>query len=213
MLLKVRRGGYMKSLSVKKRRYSRHDLRGIVYILPWLAGVLVFQLYPFAYSFLLSFTDKSMSDTVNFIGLQNYIDIFTKDRDFWTNVEVTLKYVLMAVPGRVLFALLVAVLLSSEIKGINFFRTVYYLPSIFGSSVAISIVWRFIFQKQGVINEFLQIFGVEPVNWLGDPDRALFTICVIPIWQFGSSMVLFLAAIKNVPRSLYESAEIDGAGK
>ena len=77
MLLKVRRGGYMKSLSVKKRRYSRHDLRGIVYILPWLAGVLVFQLYPFAYSFLLSFTDKSMSDTVNFIGLQNYIDIFT----------------------------------------------------------------------------------------------------------------------------------------
>ena len=133
-----------------KKKYSRRDLRGRIYILPWLAGVLIFQLYPFVYSFILSFTNKSMADEFDFIGLQNYIEIFTKDRDFWTNVEVTLKYVIMAVPGRVLFALAVALLLSSEIKGINFFRTVYYLPSIFGSSVAISIVWRFIFQKQGV---------------------------------------------------------------
>lgn len=133
---------------------------GLLYILPWLAGVLVFQLYPFAYSLILSFTDKSMAEGMNFVGLQNYITIFTKDKDFWTNAEVTAKYVLMAVPGRVMFALLVALLLNVEIKGINFFRTVYYLPSIFGSSVAISIVWRFMFQKQGMVNELLGLIGV-----------------------------------------------------
>ncbi|MCI9333539.1 MAG: sugar ABC transporter permease [Lachnospiraceae bacterium] len=197
----------------KRRKYSKRDMCGLLYILPWLAGVLVFQLYPFAYSFILSFTDKSMAEGMNFVGLQNYITIFTKDKDFWTNAEVTVKYVLMAVPGRVMFALLVALLLNVEIKGINFFRTVYYLPSIFGSSVAISIVWRFMFQKQGMVNELLGLIGVPGVNWFGDPGKALITICIIPIWQFGSSMVLFLAALKNVPRSLYDSAQIDGAGK
>lgn len=194
------------------RRYSRRDIEGLIYVIPWIIGVLIFQLYPFIYSLILSFTNKTMSDNMNFVGLQNYINIFTKDRDFWTNATVTLKYVLMAVPGRVIFALLIAMLLSSDIKGINMFRTVYYLPSIFGSSVAISIVWRFIFQKQGVINEILGMAGMEAVNWLGNPKMALFTVCIIPIWQFGSSMVLFLAALKNVPRSLYESAQIDGAG-
>lgn len=196
-----------------RKRYTRRDMCGLLYILPWLTGVLIFQLYPFVYSFVLSFTDKSMADSMNFVGLQNYMTIFTKDKDFWTNVEVTLKYVIMAVPGRVLFALLVALLLNADIKGINFFRTIYYLPSIFGSSVAISIVWRFIFQKQGVVNELLGFIGIPAVNWFGDPKKALFTICIIPIWQFGSSMVLFLAALKNVPGSLYESARIDGAGR
>lgn len=194
------------------RRYSRRDVEGLIYVIPWIIGVLIFQLYPFIYSLILSFTNKTMSDNMNFVGLQNYINIFTRDRDFWTNATVTLKYVLMAVPGRVIFALLIAMLLSSDIRGINMFRTVYYLPSIFGSSVAISIVWRFIFQKQGVINEILGMAGLEAVNWLGSPKMALFTVCIIPIWQFGSSMVLFLAALKNVPRSLYESAQIDGAG-
>lgn len=194
------------------RRYSRRDVEGLIYVIPWIIGVLIFQLYPFIYSLILSFTNKTMSDNMNFVGLQNYINIFTRDRDFWTNATVTLKYVLMAVPGRVIFALLIAMLLSSDIRGINMFRTVYYLPSIFGSSVAISIVWRFIFQKQGVINEILGMAGLEAVNWLGNPKMALFTVCIIPIWQFGSSMVLFLAALKNVPRSLYESAQIDGAG-
>ena len=198
---------------VKRKQYSKRDMCGLLYILPWLAGVLIFQLYPFAYSFILSFTDKSMAGGMNFIGLQNYISIFTKDKDFWTNAEVTMKYVLLAVPGRVLFALLVALLLNAEIKGINLFRTVYYLPSIFGSSVAISIVWRFMFQKQGMVNELLGLIGVSGVNWFGDPGKALITICIIPIWQFGSSMVLFLAALKNVPKSLYDSAQIDGAGR
>ncbi|MEG1776578.1 MAG: sugar ABC transporter permease [Clostridia bacterium] len=175
--------------------------------------MLIFQLYPFIYSLVLSFTDKSMAAQTDFVGLDNYLYMFTKDRDFPKVCAATLKFVLFAVPGRVLFALLVAILMSSEIRGINVFRTLYYLPSIFGSSVAISIVWRFLFQKSGLINSMLTSVGLNAVNWLGDPNMALITISIIPIWQFGSSMVLFLAALKNVPRELYEAAMIDGSGR
>ena len=197
---------------IKAGRYSNRDMKGLVYILPWIVGLFVFQVYPFISSFLLSFTDKTMSSTINFVGFENYVYMFTKDRDFFQNVKVTLMYVLIAVPGRVIFALIVALILNAEIKGINFFRTLYYLPSIFGSSVAISIVWRFLFQNKGAINEVLNNLGISDINWLGDPKHALLTICIIPIWQFGSSMVLFLAALKNVSRTLYEAAKIDGGG-
>lgn len=187
--------------------------KGLLYILPWLAGFAVFQLYPFVYSFVLSFTDKSMAAQTNFVGLDNYIYMFTSDRDFLKVCTVTLNYVLVAVPGRVLFALLIALAMNVEMKGINFFRTAYYLPSIFGASVAISIVWRFLFQKAGLINSILESLGASTVNWLGNPKVALWTISIIPIWQFGSSMVLFLAALKNVPKDLYEAARIDGSGR
>ncbi len=187
--------------------------KGLMYILPWLAGFVIFQLYPFVYSFVLSFTDKSMAAKTAFVGLDNYIRMFTADRDFYKVATVTLNYVLVAVPGRVLFALLIALTLNVEMKGINFFRTAYYLPSIFGASVAISIVWRFLFQKTGLVNGILTSVGLSAVNWLGNPKVALWTISIIPIWQFGSSMVLFLAALKNVPRDLYEAARIDGSGR
>ena len=195
-------------LNARMRKY-----KGLVYIAPWIIGFLVFQLYPFIYSFILSFTDKSMAARTDFIGLDNYIYMFTRDRDFFRVCTVTLKYVLVAVPGRVLFALIIALLMNVEMKGINVFRTVYYLPSIFGSSVAISVVWRFLFQNSGMINSSLSALGLSPVQWLGNPNVALWTISIIPIWQFGSSMVLFLAALKNVPQDLYEAATIDGCGK
>ena len=193
---------------LRLRRY-----KGLMYILPWLAGFAVFQLYPFVYSFVLSFTDKSMAAKTGFVGLANYIYMFASDRDFLKVCTVTLNYVLVAVPGRVLFALLIALLLNADLKGINFFRTAYYLPSIFGASVAISIVWRFLFQKAGLVNSMLESLSLTAVNWLGNPRVALWTISIIPIWQFGSSMVLFLAALKNVPRDLYEAARIDGSGR
>ncbi len=193
---------------LRLRRY-----KGLIYILPWLAGFAVFQLYPFVYSFVLSFTDKSMAAKTGFVGLANYAYMFTSDRDFIKVCTVTLNYVLVAVPGRVLFALLIALALNADLKGINFFRTAYYLPSIFGASVAISIVWRFLFQKAGMVNSMLESLGLDAVNWLGNPKVALWTISIIPIWQFGSSMVLFLAALKNVPRDLYEAARIDGSGR
>lgn len=183
----------------------------MLYIAPWLIGFLIFQAYPFVYSFILSFTNKTLSSNTSFIAFDNYIKLFTRDRDISKVIEVTLKYVLVAVPGRVLFALLIALLLSSDRKGVNIFRTLYYLPSIFGGSVAIALIWKLMFQNNGVVNAFLQLLGLDPVKWLGKPANALTTITIIPIWQFGSSMVLFLAALKNVPQDLYEAARIDGA--
>lgn len=193
----------------RKRRRFRYP--GLLYILPWFVGLVIFQAYPFLYSFILSFTNKTLSNNTSLIGLENYIRLFTRDRDFNKVCEVTLKYVLVAVPGRVLFALLVALLLNTDKRGVNLFRTLYYLPSIFGGSVAISIVWKLMFQNNGVINAMLNGLGISSVKWLGNPKIALTTISIIPIWQFGSSMVLFLAALKNVPNELYEAARIDGS--
>ena len=191
-------------------RKHRHGYKGLVYIMPWFIGLIVFQAYPFLYSLFLSFTNKTLSDNTSFIGFDNYVRLFTRDRDFYKVCQVTLKYVLFAVPGRVAFALVIALLMNTDHRGVNLFRTLYYLPSIFGGSVAIAIVWRLMFQNNGVVNALLGAVGIAPVKWLGHPKVALTTITIIPIWQFGSSMVLFLAALKNVPRELYEAGRIDG---
>ena len=119
----------------------------------------------------------------------------------------------MTVPLKLLFALFIAYLLNFKIKGINLFRTAYYIPSILGGSVAIAVLWQFLFQNEGLVNTIIGLFGVKPVNWLGSPDYALFVICLLRVWQFGSAMVIFLAALKGVPQDLYEAASIDGAGK
>ena len=192
------------------RKTSRRQYIGFIYIAPWLIGLLAFQAYPFVYSLVLSFTDKTLSNNTSFVGLANYVRLFTRDRDFYKVCEVTLKYVAFAVPGRVLFALIVALLMNTNHRGVNFFRTVYYLPSIFGGSVAIAVVWMLMFQNNGVINGVLSAVGLTPLKWLGRPQMALTTITIIPVWQFGSSMVLFLAALKNVPQELYEAGKIDG---
>jgi oligogalacturonide transport system permease protein len=146
---------------------------------------------------------------MKFIGLQNYIRLFTIDDVFKKSLFVTLKYVLIAVPLKLLFALFIAMIVNIKLRFINIFSTLYYLPSILGGSVAIAILWRTIFSREGVVNSFLPF---QPVDWLGNPDVALFTLGLLIVWQFGSSMVLFLAGLKNIPKEYYDSAKIDGAG-
>ncbi|MDF2959761.1 MAG: transporter permease [Paenibacillus sp.] len=196
-------------------RLKRSDKRyaGLLYISPWLIGFLVLTLYPFVASLYYSFTDYSMVKKANFIGLANYVEIFTKDPDFYNSLKVTFLYVLMAVPGKLIFALLVAMILNVQLKGINFFRTVYYLPSILGGSIAVSVLWRFLFMRDGLVNELLSYLSIAPIDWLGSPKLALFTITLLPIWEFGSSMVLFLAGLKQVPKELYEASRVDGASR
>lgn len=186
---------------------------GLIFISPWIIGVLVFQLYPFISSIYYSFTDFSLVKPANFIGMKNYVDAFTTDPFFFGSLIVTVFYVMMAVPLKLIFALFIALILNMKLKSINFFRTVYYLPSILGSSVAIAILWRFIFGNNGVINNILSHVGIHGPNWLGDPVYALFTLSLLHVWQFGSSMVVFLAGLKQIPNELYESAKVDGAGK
>ncbi|MFB9276894.1 carbohydrate ABC transporter permease [Cohnella cellulosilytica] len=186
---------------------------GLLYVLPWIVGLLVFQLYPFAASFYYSFTDFNMVGAPKFIGVDNYVKILTDDPGFVQALRVTTVYVLLAVPLKLAFALFIALILSAKLKGINFFRTVYYLPSILGGSVAISVLWRFLFTKEGVVNSFLGNLGLPAIDWLGSPDIALYTLGLLSVWQFGSSMVLFLAGLQQIPADLYEAGAIDGASK
>ncbi len=194
-----------------KARFSKYT--GLMYILPWIIGFTVLQFYAIATSLYYSFTDYSMGKNTNWVGLQNYIDIFTKDYDFVKSARVTFIYVLIAVPLKLLFALFIAVVLNQKLRGINLFRTAYYIPSILTGSVSIAILWKALFLKDGYVNVIFSYLGIPPVSWYGTPTMALFTISLLTVWQFGSSMVLFLAGLQQIPNSLYEAGRVDGASK
>ena len=191
----------------------KREYQAYLYILPWILGFVILQLYPFVSSFIYSFTDYTVGAKATFQGLANYKKLFTQDKEFWNALKVTILFALYTVPGKLIMALAVAMFLNRDLKGINLIRTLYYIPSLFGGSVAVALLWRLMFLDNGVINAILTALHLPVIQWLGDTRYALRTICMLEIWQFGSSMVMFLAALKQVPRSLYEAAEIDGAGK
>lgn len=197
-----------------KKKGSRRprDRKGYIYIMPWILGFLMFQLYPLLSSLYYSFTDYDIIGTPVFVGLKNYIHLFTRDQIFYKSMLTTFKFVLISVPLKIISALIIAVILNQKLKGINIYRTIYYIPSIFGGSVAISILWRFLFMDSGLVNNILKAINISSIKWLSDPSIALFTLSLLSVWQFGSSMVLFLAALKQVPSELYEAANIDGSG-
>ena len=198
----------MISNKMKSKRYV-----GLLYIAPWLLGFLIFQLYPFIASFCYSFTDYTLLNQPQFVGLKNYLTLFTTDKQFLSTMKITGFYALLSVPLKLAFALFIAILLNAKIKGIGIYRSLYYLPSILGGSVAVSVLWRVIFMKDGMINHFIGLLGLGPVNWLTDAKLALITLSLLQVWQFGSAMVIFLAAPKGIPAELYEAASIDGSGK
>lgn len=186
---------------------------GFILILPWLIGFCIFKLYPFVSSLVYSFTDYDLFKGVqNVVGFQNYIDAFTKTKNVKA-LQVTFTYAFMTVPLKLIFALFIAYILNFKIKGVGLFRTAYYVPSILGGSVAIAVLWKALFKNDGVVNTILAMLGFESINFLADRNWALFIICLLRVWQFGSAMVLFLAALKGVPEDLYEAASIDGASK
>lgn len=186
---------------------------GLFYVMPWIIGFLLFTLYPFISSFFNSFTNNLGGNASKFIGFKNYIDIFTVDFDFVTSSRVTLLFVLIAVPMKLCFALFIAMLLNMHVRGSELYRTIFYTPSVLGGGIAVSIVWRMLFLKNGLINRFLSSIGLSSVGWLSDPNIALFTISLLTVWQFGSSMVIFLAGLRQIPHDLYEAATVDGATK
>jgi len=184
---------------------------GYFYVLPWLIGFVVFGAYPLCASLYYSFTNFGMLNTPKFIGFANYAKMFTKDREFWPSLLVTFKYVFLAVPLKLIAAFFFAMLLNHKLKGINIFTTVYYLPSILGTSVSISILWRFLFSLNGLVNNALGKIGIGPVPFLESPKYALMTLSLLVVWSFGSSMVVFLAGLKQIPKDYYEAANLDGA--
>lgn len=185
--------------------------QGFLFVLPFILGVLFFKLFPIMMSLALSFTHYDIINPPEFVGLDNYSELLTKDPLMHKSLGVTLLFVFLAVPLRVGFALFIAQVLNFKLRGINFFRSAFYLPSILGGSIAVSVLWRFIFSRDGLVNLVLSKIGVQPIMWLADEHFSLWTIVILFAWQFGSAMVIFLAALQNVPHSLYEAASIDGA--
>ena len=201
-----------KSPRLKPRTKLADNLSGYLLMAPWLIGFILMWFLPALVSMYYSFTDFNMLKTPNFIGFDNYVRIFTADPTFVQALKVTFTYVLILVPCRLAFALFVAVLLNKKHKGLPFYRALYYIPSIIGGSIAVSVVWRQIFGNKGVITSLLSLIGIEQkVSLLGNPNSALLVIIIMGVWQFGSSMLIFLSALKQIPESLYESASIDGA--
>jgi multiple sugar transport system permease protein len=197
---------------VKKHRITNAQLKeervAYVFLIPWIIGMTVFFAWPFLSSLWLSFTDSRLSSG-KFIGFDNFIRMFTRDRNFIKSLLVTTRYALLGIPLKLCFALALALILK---KGSTFYRTSYYIPSLIGSSVAVAVMWRQLFAREGIISQFGALFGVAPRAWLGDPEHALNILIILAIWQFGSSMVIFIAGLKNIPGELYEAALIDGAG-
>ncbi len=195
-----------------KSNWGQNNLVGYLFISPWLIAFFLFTLIPLLASFFLSFTDYNiLSNDWSFIGLENFDRMFNGDRRYWRSVEATVKYVVFSVPLRLVFALGVAMLLNTPRRGVGFYRAAFYAPSIVGGSIAVAVMWREIFGSDGLVNFVLALLGVEGPNWLGRPETAIWTLIILAAWQFGSPMLIFLAGLKNIPKQLYESAEIDGA--
>ncbi|MGF7400063.1 sugar ABC transporter permease [Thermoanaerobacterium thermosaccharolyticum] len=189
---------------------------GFALISPWLIGFIIFTAFPLIYSLYLSFTNYSLFGTPKWIGLKNYIYIFTSDYEFWPSVRLTLLYAVFTVPIGVIGSLLIAMLLNNRIKGIGVFRTIYYLPAVM-PDVAVALIWRWLFNSQsGLINyalsPFLKLFHIGKIDWFGDPKYVLWAFIIMSVWGiFGTNTVVFLAGLQGVPRSLYEVADLDGA--
>lgn len=195
-----------------KLRTTLDNVAGYTFIAPFIIGFLGFTLIPMMASLYLSFTEYDLFSSPKWIGLDNYTEMFTGDEKYWKSVKVTFYYVLAGVPLRLGFALFIAMLLNRESKTVGFYRTIYYLPSIIGGSVAVAIMWQNIFGNEGVINALLFFLGVDQkIFWYQDPTSALWTLIMLSVWQFGSSMLIFLAGLKNIPKELYEAASVDGA--
>jgi multiple sugar transport system permease protein len=195
------------------RRFLAKNAPGYTFLTPWLIGFFLLAIGPILTSFYLSFTKYDIANPPEFIGLDNYDYMLFWDDRFWQSLRVTFTYVFLSVPGTLIFALAVAIVLDKGVRAIGLYRALFYLPSILGGSIAVAILWRQLFSNTGVINSILAGIGIEGPYWLSDPDYSLYTLVVLAIWQFGSPMLIFLAGLRAIPQELYEAAEIDAVGR
>ncbi|MFI6805703.1 carbohydrate ABC transporter permease [Streptomyces luteogriseus] len=179
-----------------------------VFLSPWVLGAIVLTLLPMAVSLYLSFTDYDLFNPPKWVGLRNYVQMFTEDPRYWRSVVTTLTYVVIAVPLQLALALVVALALKGMKRGKSFYRSAFYAPSLLGASMSIALVWRAIFNDGGTVDHLLGTGG-----WVNKPGWALLAVALLTVWQFGAPMVIFLAGLQQIPAELYEAAAVDGAGK
>ena len=182
-----------------------------LFLTPWFLGLFGITLLPMVASLYLSFTDFGILSAPVWVGLENYIKLFTADRRFIKSIWVTVTYVGWSVPLILGFSLLIAVALNRGLAGLALYRSLFYVPSLIGGSVGIGLLWKQVFDERGVFNQLLAILGIEGRGWITNPTFALPTVIALHVWTFGASMVIFLAALRQIPESYYEAASIDGA--
>lgn len=199
-------------VSSGKGYFRKKQTEGYTFISLWLAGILIFRMFPSLYSLVCSFSDFHLFGGIKKWGMMNYAEL-AGDPKIISSFAVTLKYTFITVPLKLLAALAAALLLNHTVRGMRVFRTLFYVPTVLGSSVAITVLWKALFRDDGLVNSFLSLFGADGVSWLSGPESALWVIAMLRVWQFGSCMVVFLAALKSVPVELYDAAAIDGAGR
>ncbi len=196
------------------RKMFDRNVHAYVFLLPWLIGFFGLTLGPALASLYLSFTNYDLLQSPDWVGASNYVRIATADPKFAAAMKVTFTYVILSVPLKLIFALMVAMAFNRGIKGLTLYRAVFYLPSLLGSSVAIAVLWRQLFASDGLVNMVLwQAFGYEGPSWISNPNYSIYTLVILSVWQFGSPMIIFLAGLRQIPQDMYEAAEMDGAGK
>jgi multiple sugar transport system permease protein len=192
---------------------AKESIAGYVFLTPFLLGFLGLGLGPMVASLWLSFTRYDLLNPPKWIGVDNYTALFADPR-YLKSIEVTATFVFVSVPAKLALALVFAVLLNRGLGGLRIYRTIYYVPSLLGGSVAIAVLWRELFDGDGVVNTVLRFLGwSNPPNWLADPNTALYTLVILAVWEFGGPMIIFLAGLRQIPRDLYEVAQVDGASK
>lgn len=197
-------------MAVRRGRRSQGNV-AYLFLLPWLLGLALITLVPMIASLVLSFTKYHLGGTAEFVGLANYQRLFN-DPNFVASAAVTAKYVVVSVPLQLAFALLIAMALNRGIRGLALYRSVYYLPSLLGTSVAVAVLWRKLFAADGLMPKVAESFGIHMGSWVADPDHALHTLMILNVWTFGAPMIIFLAGLRQIPEHYIEAAKIDGAG-
>jgi len=204
----------------RRRGWRRDGWAALLFLGPWFVGLIAITIGPILASFVLSFTDYNLLSAPNWVGLDNYREMLA-DQRLHNALRVTVTYVVVSVPLQLAAALGLALVLDRGVRGLAFYRSVYYLPSLLGGSVAIAILWRLVFGTEGLVNAVLELpgiaglaglAGIEPTGWVSHPDFALGTLVVLNVWTFGSPMVIFLAGLRQIPAMYYEAASVDGAG-
>src|SRR5918998_167731 len=196
---------------LQKKEAGRDNKAGYLFLLPWLIGLVVIVLGPMLASLYLSFTSYNLIQAPEWVGFENYARML-EDSRLHNSLKVTFIYVFVSTPLQLALALGIAMMLNEGMKGLAFYRSTFYLPSMLGSSVAIAVLWRQMFGTEGLVNQVLRLLGIDATTgWISDPQYALSTIILLHVWTFGSPMVIFLAGLRQIPGMYYEAAAVDGA--
>lgn len=204
--------GELGKLKGAQSKGKKQNKAAYAFLLPWFIGLGLVTIGPMVASFILSFTRCNLLSPPRFTGFDNYIKMLEDER-LHTSLEVTFTYVFVSVPIQLAVALFLALVLDRGMRGLAFYRSAFYLPSLLGSSVAIALLWRQIFGVDGLVNVVLGWFGIEGQGWISNPDTALGTLMILNVWTFGSPMVIFLAGLRQIPTMYYEAASVDGASR